>query len=48
MVAHLFSRALDVLEGEGARFSGDGVSASSSDSPDYLVEAVPPSINSER
>jgi transcriptional regulator with XRE-family HTH domain len=26
MVAHL-SRALDVLEGEGARFSGDGVSA---------------------
>jgi len=35
-------RALDVLEGEGARFSGDGVSALSGDSPDYLVEAVPP------
>src|SRR5262249_19010634 len=47
MVAHL-SRALDVLEGEGARFSGDGVSALSGNSPDYPVEAVPPSINSER
>jgi transcriptional regulator with XRE-family HTH domain len=35
-------RALAVLEGEGARFSGDGVSALSGDSPDYLVEAVPP------
>ena len=40
MVAHL-SRALDVLEGEGARFSGDGVSALSGDSPGYLMEAVP-------
>jgi hypothetical protein len=45
MVAHL-SRAVDVLEGERARFSGDGVSALSGDSPDYLMEAVPPSINS--
>jgi len=41
MVAHL-SRAVDVLEGEGARFSGNGVSALSGDSPDYLMEAVPP------
>jgi transcriptional regulator with XRE-family HTH domain len=39
-------RAVDVLGNEGARFSGDGVSALSGDSPDYLVEAVPPSINS--
>src|SRR5262245_24699979 len=39
-------RALDVLEGEVARFSGDGISALSGDSPDYLKEAVPPSINS--
>jgi hypothetical protein len=31
-----------VLESEGARFSGDGVSALSGDSPDYLMEAVPP------
>ncbi len=35
-------RAVDVLENEGARFSGDGVSALSGDSPDYLMEAVPP------
>ena len=35
-------RALDVLEGEGARFSGDRVSALFGDSPDYLMEAVPP------
>src|SRR2546430_17300999 len=35
-------RAVDVLENEGARFSGDGVSALSGDSPDYLLEAVPP------
>jgi len=35
-------RGLDVLKGEGARFSGDGVSALSGDSPDYLMEAVPP------
>jgi hypothetical protein len=34
-------RAVDVLENEGARFSGDGVSALSGDSPDYLIEAVP-------
>ena len=40
MYPHL-CRALDVLEGEGGRFSGDGVSALSGDSPDYLVEAVP-------
>src|SRR5262249_8010274 len=40
MVAHL-SRALDVLEGEGARFSGDGVSILSGDSP-LSMEAVPP------
>ena len=39
-------RAVDVLENEGARFSGDGVSALSGDSPDYLMEAAPPSINS--
>jgi hypothetical protein len=39
-------RVVDVLESEGARFSGDGVSALSGDSPDYLMEAVPPSINS--
>jgi hypothetical protein len=39
-------RAVDVLENEGARFSGDGVSSLSGDSPDYLMEAVPPSINS--
>jgi transcriptional regulator with XRE-family HTH domain len=39
-------RAVDVLENEGARFSSDGVSALSGDSPDYLMEAVPPSINS--
>ena len=39
-------RAVDVLENEGARFSGDGVSALSGDSPDHLMEAVPPSINS--
>ena len=39
-------RAVDVLGNEGARFSGDGVSALSGDSPDYLMEAVPPSINS--
>jgi hypothetical protein len=39
-------RAVDVLENEGARFSGDGVRALSGDSPDYLMEAVPPSINS--
>ena len=41
-------RVVAVLAGESARFSGDGVSAQSGDSPDYLVEAVPPSINSER
>jgi transcriptional regulator with XRE-family HTH domain len=35
-------RVIDVLESEGARFSGDGVSALSGDSPDYLMEAVPP------
>jgi transcriptional regulator with XRE-family HTH domain len=35
-------RAVDVLESEGARFSGDGVRALSGDSPDYLMEAVPP------
>ena len=40
MYSHL-CRALDVLEGEGARFSGDGVSALSGDSPGYLMEAVP-------
>ena len=47
MYPHL-CRAVDVLEGQGARFSGDGVSALSGDSPNYLMEAVPPSINSER
>jgi transcriptional regulator with XRE-family HTH domain len=41
-------RVVAVLAGESARFSGDGVSALSGDSPDYLVEAVPSSINSER
>ena len=35
-------RVVAVLAGESARFSGDGVSALSGDSPDYLVEAVPP------
>jgi transcriptional regulator with XRE-family HTH domain len=35
-------RVADMLEGQGARFSGDGVSALSGDLPDYLVEAVPP------
>jgi hypothetical protein len=45
MYSHL-CRVIDVLESEGARFSGDGVSALSGDSPDYLMEAVPPSINS--
>jgi len=35
-------RAVGVLEGEGSRFSGDGISALSGDSPDYLMEAVPP------
>ena len=35
-------RAIEALEGEGARFSGDGVSALSGDSPDYQMEAVPP------
>jgi len=45
MYSHL-CRVVDVLEGSGARFSGDGVSALSGDSPDYLMEAVPPSINS--
>jgi hypothetical protein len=34
-------RAVDVLENEGARFSGDGVSALSGD-----METIPPSINS--
>jgi transcriptional regulator with XRE-family HTH domain len=34
-------RAVDVLENEGTRFSGDGVSVFSGDSPDYLMEAVP-------
>ena len=41
MYSHL-CRVVDVLEREGARFSGDGVSALSGDSPDYLMEAVPP------
>src|SRR5215469_13055909 len=45
MYLHLI-RVVDMLEGQGARFSGDGVSALSGDSPDYLMEAVPPSINS--
>jgi transcriptional regulator with XRE-family HTH domain len=45
MVDYL-SRAPDVLEGEGARFMGDGVSALSGDARDYPMEAVPPSINS--
>jgi transcriptional regulator with XRE-family HTH domain len=45
MVGHL-CRALDVLEGEARGLSGDGVSALSGGSPDYLMEAVPPSINS--
>jgi transcriptional regulator with XRE-family HTH domain len=35
-------RVVAVLAGESARFSGDGVSALSGDSPDYLLEAVPP------
>jgi transcriptional regulator with XRE-family HTH domain len=35
-------RAVDVLENEGARFCGDGVSPLSGDTPDYLIEAVPP------
>jgi transcriptional regulator with XRE-family HTH domain len=39
-------RVVDMLESEGARFSGDGVSALSGESPDYLMEVVPPSINS--
>ena len=34
-------RAIEALEGEGARFSGDRVSALFGDSPDYLMEAVP-------
>jgi hypothetical protein len=33
--------ARSVLENADARFSGDGVSALSGDSPDYLLEAVP-------
>jgi transcriptional regulator with XRE-family HTH domain len=41
MYSHL-CRVVEVLEGSGARFSGDGVSALSGDSPDYLMEAVPP------
>ena len=41
MYLHLI-RVVDMLEGPGARFSGDGVSALSGDSPDYLMEAVPP------
>src|SRR5262249_1720494 len=45
MYLHLI-RVVDMLEGQGARFSGDGVSALSVDSPDYLMEAVPPPTNS--
>src|SRR5262245_59296254 len=41
MYLHLI-RVVDMLKGQGARFSGDGVSALSGDSPDYLMEAVPP------
>jgi hypothetical protein len=35
MYGHL-CRVVDILEGEGARFSGDRVSALSGDAPDYL------------
>jgi hypothetical protein len=46
MVAHL-SRALDVLEGEGARFSGDGVYALCGEHHHQTIEVVLAFINSE-
>ena len=39
MYAHL-CRVVDILEGEGARFSGDGVSALSSNFPLYQLRTI--------